>query len=147
MKPLVLIAALLTVTVMPLFAQGLHRADDVYCRSLAAEAMKPLPAPPDPPALESPQQDSGPNGMGALGQLAAAIAAMRGGLAAQSGYWQGTAEGNRERRERAYADWRARNEAAIANYELQRQAWLDRVAQTRALLERLDRDCLSESKR
>ena len=73
--------------------------DDPYCQSLAAEALKPLPSPPTAPVLEPPPKESGPDGLAALNQMAAAIAAIRGGAAAQRGYWQGTAEGNRERRD------------------------------------------------
>ena len=130
--------------VNPALAQGRHRVDDPHCQSLAAEALKPLPPPPAPPVLEPPPKDSGPEGLAALSQMAAAIAAIRGGSAAQKGYWQGTAEGNRERRDRAYADWRARNEVAVANYRLQSEAWNDQAAGVRSLLDRLDRDCLSQ---
>src|SRR3989441_9802556 len=128
----------------PALAQGRPRVDVPYGKPLAAEPLKPLPPPPAPPVLEPPPKDSGPEGLAALSQMAAAIAAIRGGSAAQKGYWQGTAEGNRERRDRAYADWRARNEVAVANYRLQSEAWDDQAAGVRSLLDRLDRDCLSQ---
>src|SRR5438034_11683556 len=118
----IVFAAVVLLNVSPALSQG-HRVDDPYCKSLAAEALKPLPPPPTAPVLEPPPKDSGPEGLAALNQMAAAIAAIQGGSAAQKGYWQGTAEGNRERRDRAFADWRARNQVIITNYSLQREAW------------------------
>ena len=135
----------LTLGVSPTLSQG-RRVDDPYCQSLAAEALKPLPPPPTAPVLEPPPKDSGPEGLAALNQMAAAIAAIRGGSAAQKGYWQGTAEGNRERRDRAFADWRARNQVTIANYALQREAWAAEADRVRSLLDRLDRECLAQQR-
>ena len=134
-----------TLGVSPALSQG-RRFDDPHCQSLAAEALKPLPPPPTAPVLEPPPKDSGPEGLAALNQMAAAIAAIRGGLAAQKGYWQGTAEGNRERRDRAFADWRARNQVIITNYSFQREAWAAEADRTRFLLNRLERECLAQQR-
>ena len=118
--------ALLVVAPATVGAQGVPS----YCQNLAAEAFEPLPPPPTAPTLK-PRPDDEQGTAGALSQAAAAIAATqargRAGLAAQSGYYKGKEEGDRERRERAYRDWAAANDVAIKNYELRRDAWNLRV--------------------
>lgn len=128
MTVLRLVAAVaLSVSLTPAFAQ-----ERVDCRALAAEALAPLPP---PPPTARPDEDGS-----SLAQVAASIASMQSGLAAQKGYTPGPAEAARDRRER---DVKSTGAPAPRGYELQRQAWLDRATEKRILLDRLQRDCPS----
>jgi hypothetical protein len=124
------VAVVLLVGLVPASAQ-----ERVDCPALAAEALAPLPSPPLPARVD----DEGSS----LTQMAAAIAAMQSGLAAQKGYTPGSVEVPRDRRERSDRDVKSTGGSAPRSYELQRQAWLERATDKRILLDRLQRECPS----
>jgi hypothetical protein len=119
------VAVVLSVGLTPASAQ-----ERVDCRALAAEALAPLPSPPLPARVD----DEGSS----LTQVAASIAGMQSGLAAQKGYTPGPAEAPRDRR-----DVKSTGASPPRSYELQRQAWLDLATDKRILLDRLQRECPS----